>query len=366
MNLIEHLEIVPDPRKDINKKHDLIDVVFLTLTAILSGASGWKSIQEFGELQLDWLRQHRAFENGIPRRHCIANIIKSLDSELLITALIGWINEQREVTGKTILALDGKTMRGAWSKDVQKALHVVSAFDVTNGIALYQKSTDRKGKEAEVARQIIDTLALKDTVVTLDALHCQKATIDKIIAGKGDFIIQLKANRKELNDHVIAEFKGLKRKSIQNSHREVTKAHGREESRSVTQIAANFSKNMEGKWPNIQTLIEVVSERKTKNETTVGKRYYVSSLEVNAKQAAQTIRAHWAIENNLHWVLDVVFREDELKVKDPDGANHLALFNRVSLNIIKQHQGKKDSMAAKRRQAAWSPEYRTELIFGVK
>lgn len=366
MNLLKHLEIVPDPRKDINKKHNLIDVVFLTLSAVLSGASGWKSIQEFGDLQLEWLREHRKFENGIPRRHCIANIIKALNSELLITALIGWINEKREIKGRTILSIDGKTMRSAWDEDVKKALHVVSAFDVTNGVAIYQEATDRKGKEAQVARQVIDALVLKNTVVTLDALHCEKATMSKIVKKNGDFLIQLKKNRKELYEAVTSTFKVLNEQSHQERHEEKTKAHGREELRIATQIKSNFDKNIKLKWPHIRTLVEIVSERKVKNKISSGSRYYVSSLEGDVEEMARTVRSHWAIENNLHWVLDVVFREDQLKIKDPDGAKHLALFNRVALGIIKQHQGKKDSMAAKRRQAAWSSKYRTELIFEEK
>ena len=193
MSLLKHLEIITDPRTDINIKHNLIDVVFLTLSAVLSGATGWKSIQEFGEEQLDWLRQYRAFEHGIPRRHCIANIISSLDSELLLQAVFGWINDKRQQAGKPVIALDGKTLRRAWDNDIQKALHVVSAFDVGNGIALYQEASDKKGKEAEVARQIINALALDNAVVTLDALHCQSVTMDKVISRKGDFDIHSKA-----------------------------------------------------------------------------------------------------------------------------------------------------------------------------
>jgi len=223
MNLLKHLEIVPDPRTDINKKHNLIDVVFLTLSAVLSGASGWKSIQEFGDLQLDWLRKHQKFENGIPNRHCIANIIKSLNSELLVTALINWINEKREIKGRTILAIDGKTMRSAWDDDVKKALHVVSAFDVNNGVAIYQEVTNRKGKEAEVARQVINALALKGTVVTLDALHCEKATMNKIFEQKSDFLIQLKRNRKEPYETVTQLFKGLNVDNIQQRYEEKQK-----------------------------------------------------------------------------------------------------------------------------------------------
>ena len=364
MSLLQQLEILEDPRKDINKRHDLLDVVFLVLSGVLSGASGWKSIQDFGDDQLEWLRQHRKFENGIPRRHCIANIIKALDSDLLLQAVMNWLNENRKSQSKTILAIDGKTLRGAWRENFQHALHVVSAFDAENGVSFYQGATNRKGKEAKVVHEMLDVLTLNKTVVTLDALHCQMKTMEKVITAKGDFMIQLKGNRQELKSAVDTVFEACNDISSKNKFLQTTKGHGREEVRKVTQLRADFGKEVLQKWPHIKTIIRVETERTIKGETAKSTRQYVSSLELNPEEAAQIIRKHWAVENNLHWVLDVVFREDSLKVSDPDGAKHLALFNRVALNIIKQHQGFKDSLAAKRRKAAWNQSFRSELLMG--
>ncbi|MCL2920236.1 ISAs1 family transposase [Shewanella litorisediminis] len=364
MNLLEHLETLPDPRKEINLKHNLVDVVFLTLSAVLSGATGWKSIQEFGEEQLDWLRQYRQFEYGIPRRHCIANIIKALDSELLLQTVFSWINEKRQSEGKSVIALDGKTMRGAWSDDVKNALHVVSAFDVSNGVTLYQDSSNTKGKEAEIARNVIDALALDNAIVTLDALHCQVATMSTITQRKGDFVIQVKSNQKALLEEVQASFRNLYDSKELETYEQSNTGHGRKECRTVMQTEAELSPDLKKKWPHIKSLIEVASERTVNGSTSCSSRWYVSSLPVDAEEAARTIRDHWAVENQLHWVLDVVFREDALKVSDPEGAKHLALFNRAALSAIKQHNGKKDSLAGKRRRAAWSPVFRSELLFG--
>ena len=323
-----------------------------------------KSIQEFGEEQLDWLRLYRKFENGIPRRHCIANIIKALDSDLLLQAVFGWINDNRQSEGKTIIALDGKTMRGAWSEDAKNALHVVSAFDVGNGIALYQGSSNSKGKEAEVARNMIDSMALDDAIVTLDALHCQVSTMSKIRQRKGEFIIQLKANQPMLLETVKTAFSEVYAQPELPTFEQSNTGHGRKERRTVMQIEASLPAELKKKWPHITSLIEVASERTVNGKTSCSSRWYVSSLQVNAKEAANAIREHWGVENQLHWVLDVVFREDALKVTDPDGAKHLALFNRAALNALRQHQGKKDSLAGKRRRAGWSPTFRSELLFG--
>lgn len=365
MNLLTRLETLPDPRKDINVKHDLVDVIFLTLAAVLSGATGWKSIQEFGDMQLAWLREHRKFEQGIPRRHCIANIIKALDTEVLLQAVFGWLNERREAEGKSVIALDGKTMRGAWRKDSSTALHVVSAFDVGKGIALYQDSSNSKGTEQEVARRVIDALTLDDAVVTLDALHCQTGTMNKVKKKKGDFVIQLKGNQPTLFEAVKTCFEAQYDDANLATFEQSNQGHGRKETRTVMHLPASYlPESLQKKWPHIHSLIEVASERQIGDVRSCCSRWYVSSLPVDAQHVASIVRDHWAVENNLHWLLDVVFREDELKVSDPTGAKHLALFNRAALGIIKQHQGKKDSLAAKRRAAAWSADFRTELLFG--
>ncbi|WP_462153598.1 ISAs1 family transposase [Pseudoalteromonas piscicida] len=365
MSIITHLEWIEDPRTDVNIKHNLVDVLFLTLSAVLSGADGWKSIQEFGELQLDWLRQHRPFEHGIPKRHCIANIIKALNTDALLKALLDWINSRREEAQKPHIAIDGKVLRGCWKDNVYNALNVVSAFDVDNGLALYQQAAKNKGQEGQIARDIIDILACKGCIVTLDALHCQTKTLESIVKNKGDFIIQVKANQRNLHDAIAEHFKT--HYDSMGSHEEAQSncnAHGRGESRLVMQLPIKLPQKLKEKWPHVKTVIEVARGRKLGDKTSYTSHFYVSSLAVEPELVAKAIREHWHIENRLHWVLDVVFKEDKLKVADPDGAAHIALFNRVCLNIIRQHQSKKDSLAAKRRGAAWNGDFRTELLFG--
>lgn len=365
MTLFERLGLIPDPRNDINIKHDLVDVVFLVFSAVLSGATGWKSIQEFGESQIDWLRQYRSFENGVPRRHCIANIIKVLDSDALLEALFEWLNVERTRSEKSVLAIDGKTLRGTKSDGCKSALHVVNAFDVESGLMLYQQSDKSKGKEIGLSRDVLDALILNNAIVTLDSLHCLAETMALIVKKKGDFTIQLKKNQPLLFEHVTKAFAEVYNKP--NSMDECVQeeqGHGRKEWRNIMQIEANLPPDLKAKWPHIKSFIEVVSERSSNGKGTRDSRWYVSSLELDVELAARTVREHWQVENKLHWVLDVVFREDELKVKDPDGAAHLAAFNRAALNTIKQDKSEKDSLAAKRRKSGWSGEYRSKIIFG--
>jgi predicted transposase YbfD/YdcC len=364
MTLIERLKLIPDFRKDINLKHNLVDVIFLALTAVLSGADGWMAIQEFGDNQLDWLRKHRQFKNGIPRRHCIAKIIKMVDTDVLIQALFGWINEQREASGKQVIALDGKTLRGAWKESSSQALHVVSAFDVHNGLALYQDSSNSKGHERDVAKRVLDALTLENAIVSLDALHCQANTMTTVVKRKGDFMIQLKANQSALFEHAKSRFAAHYDDAGLSTFSQTNSGHGRSEKRTVMHLEAALTPELSPKWPHINTLIEVASERTIRNQTRCSSRWFASSLPVDAEQAASIVRDHWAVENKLHWLLDVVFKEDGLKISDPDGAKHVALLNRACLNMLRQHSNKKESLASKRRKACWSGDFRSELLFG--
>ena len=362
MNIFNHLSAVPDPRKDINVKHNLLDVLFLVLAAVLSGAQGWKDIQVFGDAQLEWLQKYRAFENGIPRRHCIANIISMLDTDLVVQALLVWINERRQSAGKSIIAIDGKTMKRAWAGDIHKALHVVSAYDVGNGLTLYQQSSDSKGKEREIARNIIDMLALKDCVATMDALHCQTETLNRVISQQGDYVVQVKANQDKLYRHVKEAFASHYASPELAEYVETSTGHGRKEVRRVMQIRAELPVTLKQRWPHITSLIEIGSERTVKGQTSCDARWYLSSLPVDPKATAHIIRSHWGIENQLHWILDVAFREDELSISDTAGAAHIALINRVALALLK-HNPLRDSIGSKRNHAGWNADFRTELLF---
>lgn len=365
MTLLERLNRIPDPRNDINVKHDLVDVVFLVFSAVLSGATGWKSIQEFGESQIDWLRQYRGFENGIPKRHCIANIISALDSDALLDALFEWLNSERTRIEKSVLAIDGKSLRGTKTNGLKSMLHVVNAYDVESGLMLYQQSTHGKGKEISLSRDVLDALVLKEAIVTLDSLHCLAPTMAQITEKNGDFTIQIKKNQPNLFGHVTEAFSAVyNQPDTMAECIQENEGHGRKEWRNIMQIEANLPPELKEKWPDIKSFIEVASERTCNGKGTRDSRWYVSSLEVDVELAARTVREHWLVENQLHWVLDVVFREDELKVKDPDGAAHLAAFNRAALNTIKQDKSDKDSLAAKRRKSGWSGEYRSKIIFG--
>ena len=171
MTLIEHLTLVEETRSDINRKHDLVDVMFLVISAIMSGAEGWRDIETYGNSKADWLRQYRPFANGIPRRHTIARILRSIVIVTLLEALLCWVNEQRTHQGKPVIAFDGKVLRGSYRKNSKDALQLVTAYDTENGLVLSQKATPTKRGQIETVKEMLDILELKGAVVTLDALH---------------------------------------------------------------------------------------------------------------------------------------------------------------------------------------------------
>ena len=366
MNLIEHLTLVEETRSDINQKHDLVDVMFLVISAIMAGAEGWRDIETYGDSKADWLKQHRPFHGGIPRRHTIARILRAVVAESLLEALLNWVNERRVHLGKPIIALDGKVLRGAYRGDVKKALQLVTAYDVENGLVLTQKATPNKKSEMGTVRDILDTLDVKGAVVTVDALHCQRETLEKISEKKGHVVVQVKGNQPKLKKFIQSEFQKIfdakKEKIVTEVKQEV---HGRNEERYTFQIKANLPPELAEKWPTIRSFIAVERHRTVKGKVgSVDTSYYVSSLSPKHKLIGHYIRQHWRIESAQHYILDVVFKEDASRIVMEDAVENMALFRRFVLNMLKQHNCGAPSQRNKLKKAGWNDNYRAEVFFG--
>jgi len=366
MSLFEHLKLIEDPRSHINLNHDLVDIIFLVLAAIASGCDGWQAIEEFGQENLSWLRKHRDFDNGIPTRHSIARIIKVIDTEILVMTLFSWANRLREASSKPLIAIDGKTLRGAVNQHgANNALHLVSAFDTEQGIVLYQQDTQTKGSEIATVQALLHMLDIKDAVVTFDALHCQRETLQQIIKAKGDYVVQVKGNQPLLRQAIEEQFQphwdndGVDTLSIE----EDDKGHGRKERRTTFQIPAKLPQALAKKWPSAKSLIAIERQRTCKGITTISTDYFLSSLSLDVELAAKAVRHHWHIENQQHWVLDVTFMEDSSRIGDRENAKKMALFRRIVLNLLEQHP-LKASKPTKIRKAAWNGDFRSEIFFG--
>lgn len=365
MTFIEYLSIVEDNRSDINKRHDLTDVIFLVISAIMAGAEGWQDIQQYGDAKEHWLKQYRPFKNGIPRRHTIARILKAVVAETLLEALLNWVNEHRQVDNKPVIAFDGKVLRGSFRNDSKNALQLVTAYDTENGLVLSQQPAATKNGEINVVRQMLDIINVKGAVLTFDALHCQTETLEKIADKKAHVVVQVKKNQPKLYEAVHSQFQAIfdsgKEKIVSET---IEKAHGREEKRYVYQVKPKFDEALIRRWPTIRSIIAVERHRKEKGKTSIDTSFYISSLSPQHKLLGHYIRQHWRIENSQHYVLDVVFKEDDSRIMLEGAVENMALFRRFVLNMLKQCKCGAPSQRVKLKKAGWSDEYRAKVFFG--
>lgn len=367
VSFIQYFNALEDGRTDINITYDLLDVVFLTVVALLSGAEGWQDIQRFGDAKLTWLRQHRAFTDGIPRRHTIARIIGAINPDDLLACFVAWVNEVRLKNGQTHIAIDGKTLRRSHDGDKNTALHLLSAMVVDSGLVIYQQPSAGKKNEIKTVQQLLDTLDIRETCVTLDAMHCQTATVKKIRLKSADYVIQVKANQQRLYEEIQAFFHKSRRDAAaliaRSTFDEPDKGHGRIEQRHYVRLDVTPWLASAAAWTDLRSVIEVTRTihrgATTREETS----YYITSLTEDSQLLAAKIRRHWHIENGQHWVLDVIYKEDDSRIRVGDAPQNMALFRRFAFNLAKL-SSVKDSMKGKLKRAAWDDAFRTTFIFG--
>ncbi|MDC9616266.1 ISAs1 family transposase [Xenorhabdus khoisanae] len=364
-SLIEYLSVVKETRSDINRQYDLIDVIFLVISAIMAGAESWQDIETYGRAKIKWLRKYRTFLCGIPRRHTIARIVRAIELNSLLEALLYWVNEQREQDGKPVIAFDGKVLRHAYRNEKKNAVQLVTAYDTERGLVLSQKATATKNGEIRIVQQMLELLNLTGSIVTLDALHCQRQTLEKLSEKKAHVVVQVKKNQPHLWEAVQSQFQAVfdagKEKIITEIKQE---AHGRREERYVFQLKAKLPPELADKWPTIRSIIAVERHRTQNGKGTVETSYYVSSLSPKHKLLGHYIRQHWRIENSQHYILDVVFKEDDSRIVLDGAVENLALFQRIVLNMVKQCDCGAPSQRNKLKKASWCDDYRARVFFG--
>ncbi len=369
MTFIAHLEGLEDSRKDINKNYDLVDIIFLTKAAVLSGAKGWKAIKIFGDTKLEWLRLYRPFETGIPTRHSIGRIIRGIKSDSLLICFEQWVNSIRRSEEKEQISFDGKAVRGSGHGNHLDALQLMSAMIVKSGLILTQKESEGKKNEIKTMQAMLASLSVKGAVITADAMHCQTKTASLIRARDADYVLQVKDNQKNLSEEIKAFFHKTERDTPAELngrfYSNVDGEHGRISEREYQLLPVTDWLTTTEDWDGCQSVVKVNRRRTIKGKVEQETSFYITSLNCNVKEAAGYIRNHWAIENSQHWVLDVTFREDESQIYAEDGAKHMALFRRALINMIKAHPFK-DSVAGKMMRAGWDDKFREEIIFGQK
>jgi predicted transposase YbfD/YdcC len=356
-----------DKRVERTKAHYLLDIVALVLFAVMSGAQTFEEIEQFGELHITWLSQYLALPNGIPSHDTISRVLGFLDHQQLITGFINWIHKIKGLVSENVVAIDGKTMKGSHARsNGVKALHVLSAYSCANGLSLGQLKVDGKTNEITVIPELLKQLAIEGAIVTIDAMGCQREITQAIIAQKADYLLAVKENQKDIYETITDVFELAENKEyaakmpLQKHEDEIEGSHGKIEQRFITTLPLSSVTHAISSldWVGIKSvaMIERVAEYKT-GEITSEKRYFISSLEHNNPQRiGAAARLHWGIENKLHWTLDVVFKEDDCRVRDDIAALNFAWFRKMALSFLQPVEpfGKKVNSIKKKMLRNWA------------
>lgn len=362
-SLLEHFSILPDPRRENHntKKHKLIDIVVITILAVVCGADDWPTMVAFGKKKEGWLRQFLELPHGIPSHDTFGRVFSLLDPEAFGQCFFAWVHAVNQATDGQVIAIDGKTNRRSYDKDINP-LHIISAFATANGVALGQLSTDAKSNEITAIPRLLQTLQLQGCIVTIDAIGCQKKIAQTILEGSGDYVLAVKGNQKTIHEDLKALFQEDRFRQYEHDIHETmeTNASRREVRRCRTITDERIlprGRVRRYDWPGLMSLVQVTSERTVRGKTTAETRYYLSSLSGSAEEILSAVRSHWSIENSLHWVLDVAFREDESRVRIGYAQANLAAVRKLALALLRQEPTGQGGIKSRRLQAGWDDEY---------
>lgn len=372
-DLLSHFKTLDDPRIDRTKRYPLIEIIFLIISATISGCEGWKSIRDFGLLKLEWLRTFLPYENGIPVDDTIARVMRKLNTKQFASCFTRWIQAVTEATNGDVIAIDGKALRRSFNtKDEKSAIHMVSAWSTANGVVLGQEKTAEKSNEITAIPELLNSLAIQGCIITIDAMGCQKNIAEQIVKQKGDYLLALKGNQGNFHEEVVAFLSMAKENNFKHVehdfHEEIDAGHGRIETRRAYAVDfKKYKKHMpEGlKWKKLTSVVMVETIREGRDFKTFDTRFYISSCLASAKPLLHASRKHWGVENSLHWTLDVTFREDESRIRKEAAPENYAIFRHIALNIIRRNTSIDASVKRKRHMAALNDEVRTTLIKGL-
>jgi predicted transposase YbfD/YdcC len=359
---LNHFNDLPDPRQRGKIVYPLDEVLLLTLLAVLAGADCFVEIARFGDKKLDLLRRFRPFRDGTPSHDHLGDIFAALDAEQFHRCFVAWVASLTGVP-EGVVAIDGKTVRRSGGKAGKGAIHMVSAFAAGQRLVLGQTKVAEKSNEFVAITRLLDLLAIEGAIVTIDAMGCQRAIARKIVEKKADYIFGLKGNQGTLRDDVelpVSEQKALDFVDSKISRAETIDAdNGRIETRVTTVIHDVEWLRKRHDWPGLTAVAIVESTRETKGKIARETRYYITSLVMLAHLLGPAIRSHWAVENRLHWVMDMVFRDDECRVRTNHAPANFTTIKHMACNLLRRTSGK-DSMRVRR--AAWDDEFLASLI----
>ena len=368
VTLLEHFASLPDPRLARHRWHKLSDILVITVCAVLCGAESYPAIEDFGHEREEWLRQFLELPEGIPSHDTLNRVLRLLDPVKFQTCFLRWMQAVTEVTAGEVVAIDGKALRRSFAKGTGKrAIHMVSAWASENGVALGQRKVDTKSNEITAIPELLDLLLLRGCIVTIDAMGCQRAVAQTIIEQGADYVLALKGNQPTLEQAVerffLAGPEAEANRTRSDYYERTERGHGREETRRAWISADGVAELGAAAWPGLQSIGMVEASRTRGDKTSVEQRFYLSSLPPDAEPFAQAVRKHWGVENQLHWSLDVTFREDQSRLRTGYGAENFAVLRHIALNLLRQEPSPK-SLPRKRLACALNPDYLLKVLLG--
>jgi predicted transposase YbfD/YdcC len=357
-----------DPRGKLGRRHSLPALIAIAICAVICGSEGWTDIEEFGNAKLPWFKTFLDLPHGIPSHDTFGRVFAALKPAAFERCFQRWVKGLVQGGQRRLIAVDGKTLRRSFDQAAGKAaIHMVSAFAAANHLVFGQIKTAVKSNEITAIPQLLKLLDLQDAVVTIDAMGCQRAIAQEIVAGGGHYVLAVKDNQpllhakiKTLLDEAIAQnFKGLSGDSYSNTG----KGHGRIETRTCWSTGEVHHLKGIGHWAGLASVAAVQATRRHHDQVETERRYFISSLPGDDAQAlAQAVRMHWGVENPLHWILDVVFNEDQSRVRKGYGDENLSRLRRVALNKLQLETSRKRSIRAKRLRAGWDHDYLLQIL----
>jgi predicted transposase YbfD/YdcC len=365
----DHFLDLDDPRVERTRKHPLINILFIAVSGVLSGANSFAAIQEFGLDRRQWFARYLDLSHGIPSDDTFARVLARLDPGAFAKCLLGWIQAVQEAPENRLIAIDGKTLRGSYDRrDGEAAIPMVSARATENKLSLGQVVVGERSDEVTAIPELLRLLAVSGAVVTIDAMGCQKEIADLIREGDGDYVLAVKQNQPTLYQRVEGAISaGLEQDAEDlDEHQTVEAGHGRQETRTYAIFPAPEAVDPDGVWRDKSAVGMAITESTdSRGRCRLGARYDILSVLLSAKEFAEAVRGHWSIENDLHWQLDVSFREDECRVRTDHAPANLSVIRRFALGLLKRETSCRRGIETKRLKCAANDEYREKALFNT-
>lgn len=369
----KHFSNLEDPRVDRTKLHKLLDILVIAICAVICGADNWEEVELFGQAKEAWFKGFLELPNGIPSHDTFWRVFAKLDPAQFQQSFVSWISSVSSVTHGQVIAMDGKILRRSQDQTLGRgAIDMVSAWAAENHLVLGQVKVDDKSNEITAIPELLRVLEISGCIITIDALGCQKEIAATIVDQEADYVLALKENHGRLYEDVVKLFDDLEASAFKaypsSQAQTVDKNHGRLATRTcyvIADPALLMQLRSASEWKGLQSVVKVHAKRQIGGEISQKDRYFLSSLKSGAQHQLAVVRSHWSIENELHWVLDMAFREDESRIRKDHGPENFAVLRHIALNLVKQEKTQKASIKGKRLKAGWDEDYLLRILSGL-